>query len=185
MEPETPPTPTFFERFKKSFLSTLSLISANVLAPIGALILVVVTFLLVTMGFKELQIGGALGRLLGRKPAEEGDLDVANSVPSDRIGPNGELIPAGTPDSKGDTQAMIVPIEEPGMFSNPDEISFTPPGEDKPTDIGLPDGVKNKDVEQVIVVQPEVIAVTVKDNSGVPAADVDDLLKKYELCAHS
>ncbi len=144
-----------------------------------------VAFILVTMGFKELQIGGFLGRLLGRKPAEEGPLDVANSVPSDRIGPNGELIPPGTPDSKGDTQAIVVPIEEPGMFSNPDEISFTPPGEDKPMDIGLPDGIKNKDVEQVIVVQPEVIAVTVKDDSGVPATEVDELLKKYELCAPS
>ena len=66
------------------------------------------------------------------------------------------------------------------MFSNPDEVSFITPGDDEPHDIALPDGVKNKDVEQVIVVQPEVIAVTVKDSSEIPAQKVDDLLKKYD-----
>jgi hypothetical protein len=34
-------------------------------------------------------------------------------------------------------------------------------------------------VDKVIIVKPNVYAVTVKDNSGVNAKDVDDLLSKY------
>ena len=157
-----------------------ALVILGLCGPLGALLLVLVAFLLVAMGFKELQIGGLLGKLLGKKdPDSDTTIDVANSVDPDRIGPDGKLIQPGTPDSKGDTQAVVVPIQDPGLFSNPDTIKFTPPGEDKPIEVVLPDGVKNKDVHQVIVVKPNVVVVTVKDNSGIPAAKVDDLLKKF------
>jgi hypothetical protein len=43
----------------------------------------------------------------------------------------------------------------------------------------LPDGVKAKDVDRVIIVKPDVYAVTVKDKSGVSAKEVDDLLAEY------
>lgn len=180
---ETPPT--LWERFKKYVSDAGKLISANVLAPLATFVVVCVAFILVTMGFKEIQIGGLIAKMLGRKTAEDGPTDLANSVPSDRIGPDGKLIPPGTADTKGQTQAVVVPIEEPGLFSNPNEISFVPPGEEDSQEIALPDGVKNKDVDQVVVVQPEIVAVTVKDSSGIQAEEIDDLLKKYEeLCAH-
>jgi hypothetical protein len=155
-------------------------LGAKLLGPLGAILLIVVAVLLVSMGFKELQIGGLLGRLLGKKD-ESGRrvIDVANSVDPDRVGPDGKLIQPGQPDSTGQTQAVVVPIEEPGLFSNPDVIKFTPPGGDKPIEVVLPDGVKNKDVDQVIVVKPDVVMVTVKDTSGIPASKVDDLLKRY------
>lgn len=151
----------------------------NLLAPGVALIIVVVAVVLVAMGAKDLQIGGLLSRLFGKKP-EGKAIDVANSVPPERVDENGRFILPGTPDSKGDTQAVVVPIETSGgLFSNPDTIKFTPPGEDKPREIKLPDGVKADDVDTVVVVQPEKFVVTVKDSSGVTATQIDALLKKY------
>lgn len=171
---------SFRQRTWAAFKNTLSWIGAKLLGPLGAVLLILVAFLLVSMGFKELQIGGLLGRLLGKKdPDAEASIDLANSIDKDRVGPDGKLIEPGTPDSKGQTQAIVVPIEEPGLFSNPDTIKFIPPGEQKPIEVVLPDGVKNKDVDQVLVVKPDVVVVTVKDSSGIPAAKVDDLLKKY------
>jgi len=135
--------------------------------------------LLVALGFKNIQIGGLLGRLFGKKKPEHTAIDVANTVPKDRVDDKGKIIPPGEPDSKGMTQAVVVPIKDPGIFSNPDSVTFTPPGESKPVEVTLPDGVKAKDVEKVIVVQPKKFVVTVKDKSGITGKNVDDLLKKY------
>lgn len=155
-------------------------VAQKLLAPGVALIIVVVAVVLVAMGAKDLQIGGLLARLLGKKAEGDGKIDIANTVDPDRVDKNGKLIPPGTPDSQGSTQAVVVPIENSGgLFSNPDTVKFTPPGEDKPREIKLPDGVTAKDVDKVIVVQPEKFVVTVKDNSKVSGQDIDDLLKKY------
>ena len=143
-----------------------------------ALIIVAVGLLLVALGWKELQIGGILGRLFGKKPAP-GPVAVANTVPPGRVDSKGNLIPVGQPDSTGQTQVPVVPVHEPGFFSDPQTVKFTPPGAEKPVEVRLPDGVKNTDVKQVIVIQPETVVVTVKDNSGVTAEKVDDLLAKY------
>jgi hypothetical protein len=150
----------------------------KLVAPGVALVVILVAVLLVSVGFKELQIGGILGKLFGKKPSDKA-IDTANTIPPHRVDEKGKLIPAGTPDSKGTTQAVVVPIQEPGIFSNPDTVKFTPPGKDEPVEVQLPDGVKNKDVSQVVIVHPDMVVVTVKDNSGIPASHVDDLLKKY------
>jgi hypothetical protein len=152
------------------------------LGPVLVLLVVVVAFLLVTFGFKGLQIGGIIGKLLGKKGGDTPGgrtVEVANSVAKDRVGPDGKLIQPGVPDPQGQTQAVVVPINEPGIFSDPSTVEFTPPGETKPVVVPLPTGVKNSDVSQVVVVSPSVVAVTVKDNSGISAQTVDDLLKKY------
>ena len=154
-------------------------VGRKLLAPGAVLIIVLVAVVLFMMGFKNLQIGGLLGKLLGRKDPSKKAIDVSNTVPKDRVDENGKVIPPGEPDSKGMTQVVVVPIQDPGLFSNPDTVVFTPPGETESVEVQLPDGVKAKDVEQVIVVQPDKYVVTVKDNSGVSAKTVDDLLKKY------
>jgi len=184
------PAPTeksFGERTWEAFKATMGKLwdfirwlSPKTLGVILAVVVVVGAILLISMGFKELQVGGLLGWLLGKKPADGSKtIEIANTVDPKRVDKDGNLIPIGKPDSKGDTQAVVVPIQEPGLFSDPKTVVFTPPGETKPIEVVLPDGVTNKDVDQVIVVTPSVIAVTVKDNSGVPAQKVDDLLKKY------
>jgi hypothetical protein len=153
----------------------------KVLGPIAAVLLVLGGFILLTMGFKELQIGGLLGKLLGRKSEPKKVVDLANTVDEDRVGKDGRVLQPGTPDSKGQTQAIVVPIKEPGLLSDPKTVEFVTPGDTKPTKVSLPDGVTNRDVSSVVVVHPEVVAVTVKDTSKKPVnvKKIDDILKKY------
>ena len=170
----TDPEPTFWQ----AAWTWIKRAGRFLLAPLPALILVALAIVLVSIGFKDLQIGGLLAKLFGKKEGQKA-IDVVNSVPADRVDKNGQIIRPGTPDSKGITQAVVVPIQDPGLFSNPDTVQVIPPGKDAPITIDLPDGVRAKDVDKVIVVQPEVYAVTVKDSSKVPASKVDDLLSKY------
>lgn len=152
----------------------------KIAAPGVALLVIVVAIIFVALGFKEIQIGGILGKLLGRKePEGQRVIDIANTIPKERVDADGNLIPIGQPDSKGDTQVQVVPIDNPGLFSNPDHVTYTPPGAVEPTTVILPDGVLAKDVAQVVVVKPDAVVITVKDNSGVTPSQVDDLLKKY------
>jgi hypothetical protein len=149
-------------------------------APVILIVLVAGAVLLVSLGLKNIQIGGLIGALFGRKGPGDTAIDVANSVPKNRVDADGKLIPIGQSDAQGMTQAAVMPIANPGLFSNPDTVTFTPPGTDaKPIEVKLPVGVRAKDVEHVIVVQPGKFAVTVKDSSGITAKNVDDLLKKY------
>jgi hypothetical protein len=148
------------------------------LAPLPALLLVGLALLAVICGFKNVQIGGLLGKLFG-KPEGKKAVDVANSIPPDRIGKDGQVLQPGKPDSQGITQAVVVPVETGGLFSDPTVVKVTPPGETKAITIHLPDGVKDKDVHQVVMLTPEIVAVTVKDTSKVSAKKVDDLLSKY------
>jgi len=148
------------------------------LAPLPALILVVVAFVLIVLGVKNLQLGGLLGKLLGKdKPKGQKAIDKANSIPEDRVDEDGNVIPIGKPDSKGIKQAKVVEIERPGVFDRDDQVKIL--DGDKPVVVDLPDGVKAKDVDKVVIVSPKVYAVTVKDSSKVTGTDVDDLLAKY------
>jgi hypothetical protein len=149
------------------------------LAPLPALLVVVGAIILAVVFGKKVQIGGVLGKLFGHEGESTKAVDVANTVPDHRVDKDGKIIPIGTPDDKGLTQAVVVPIESPGIFSNPDTVVINHPDEKKPVVIALPEGVKSKDVDKVIVVKPEVYAVTVKESSPVAKTDVDDLLKKY------
>lgn len=153
----------------------------NLLGPVAALVVVSVAIILVAMGYKELQIGGLLGRLLGRKDEPDHKaVDVANSVTPERVDNQGQLIPVGKPDDKGFTQVHVVPIEEPGLFSDPSVVTVLPPGKTAPITVQLPTGVTATQVDQVVVVKPDTYVVTVKDNSGIDAKTVDDLLSKYD-----
>lgn len=148
-------------------------------APVVLLLLVAGAVLLASAGIKNVQIGGLIGALFGKKGPAHKALGAANSIPEGRVGKDGKLIPIGKADQKGMTQAAVVAIESPGLFSNPDTVVFTPPGADKPVEVKLPDGVRANDVEHVVVVQPSKFVVTVKDSSGVTKKSVDDLLRKY------
>lgn len=165
--------------FWQAVLKTLKWMAVKLLAPGVAVLIVIGAILLIAIGIKELQIGGLLAWLFGKKDPEKKAIDTANSIPKDRVDKDGNLIPLGKPDSKGDTQVQVVPIDQPGLFSNPDTVTFTPPGETKPVEVKLPDGVHSRDVEQVIVVQPDHFAVTVKDTTGLSTQRIDDLLGKY------
>ena len=152
-----------------------------VAAPLPAILLVAGAILLIVLGVRNIQIGGLLNKLLGREKKGVSVVDVANSVPEDRVDEEGKIIPPGTPDSHGVTQAVVVPIKPPGLFDDPTKVEIVPPGEDKtPVVVDLPDGVKSSDVDKIVIVKPDVYAVTVKDNSGVSSTTVDDLLARYQ-----
>lgn len=179
-QPSTPPSPPKNpDPPDPSLLAKLwAFVRKYLIAPIPVLLLVIGAALLIAMGVKNVQIGGLIGKLLGKKVTEKA-IDVANSIPPGRVLEDGSLIPIGEPDSKGITQAKVVAIEKPGIFSDPKTIKVTPPGATKPIEVVVPDGVKAKDVEQVVVVNHKVTHVTVKNDSAVKAKDVDDLLAKY------
>ena len=149
------------------------------IAPIGVILIVLVGGFLVAAGLKNVQVGGLIATLLGKKKTGSKAVAVANSVPKDRVDANGKLIPVGTADSKGITQAAVVEIDRPSWLGDPKTVQFTPPGEQKPVTVDLPDGVHATDVEHVVVVKPGEFVVTVKDSSGISATKVDSLLSKY------
>lgn len=154
-----------------------------ILAPIPILVIAVVALALIFLGAKNIQIGGIIGKILGRKgEAEDGKkaIEIANTVPKNRVDPQGHIIPIGQPDSQGITQAKVVPIKEPGLFDDPKKVTIKDPEDGKEVKVVLPDGVRAKDVDQVVIVKPNVTAVSVKTKSKVVAPDVDDLLNKYK-----
>jgi len=171
--------PSFWSTVKAKLKPVGMWFTHKLIGPIVALVLVAVAVMLAAMGWQELQIGGLLAKLFGKKKPEQKAIAIANSVPPDRVDPEGRIIPPGVPDSQGNVQAVVVPIKEPNLLSNPKTVKFTPPGEKKPVEIQLPDGVRARDIDKVIVVKPETVAVTVKDNSGITAHRIDDLLSKY------
>ena len=149
-------------------------------ASLPAIILILVVVALALIGIK-ISIGGILAKLFGKvgdDPSKK-TIEIANSIPKGRVDKNGKVIPQGVPDSTGQTQATVVPIEKPGIFDDPGKIKVTPPGETKPIEVTLPDGVTPADVDKVIIVKPNVVVVSVKDSSGVKGEDVDALLRKY------
>ena len=170
---------TFWQSVWVNLKRILGWLGAKLLAPGVALLIVIGAVVLVALGFKELQIGGLLGKLFGKTSPGQRAIDIANSIPKDRVDANGNLIPIGQADSKGDTQVQVVPIKEPGLFSDPGTIEFIPPGKKDPTEIRLPDGVKARDVDSVVIVKPNVNVVTVKDGTGLTVSRIDDLLSKY------
>lgn len=150
-----------------------------VLAPLPILLLLVGAIILIALGAKNVQIGGLIGKLLGRKEGGKTAIDVANSIPEDRVDKNGHLIPIGVVDDKGITQARVVPIKTPGIFDDPKKVKVTDPDSGEDIEVDLPTGVEAKDVDRIVIVTPEVTAVTVKSDSKVKAKDVDGLLDKY------
>jgi hypothetical protein len=157
------------------------LVRKYVLAPIPVILLVVVACILVACGVEHVQIGGLIGKLLGKKPGpEQKTIHIANSVPAERVREDGTLIAIGEPDSKGLTQAQVVAIEKPGLFGDPKTVKIVVPGTNEPVVVQIPDGVKAKDIEHVVIIKPTILAVTVKSSSAIKAQDVDDLLAKYK-----
>src|SRR5690606_26093127 len=84
-QPSTPPTPPPEEPETPSALAKVwAFIRKYLIAPLPVLVLVVGAALLIAMGVKNVQIGGLLGKLLGKKVSEKA-IDVANSIPPGRV----------------------------------------------------------------------------------------------------
>ena len=120
----------------------------------------------------DVQIGGLLDKLFGRKP----NLDVRVIPPPGRTDASGGPIQPGKPDDIGYVQAPVsTEIVKPGIFSNPDTIVVKHPDKGDVV-LPLPTGVKNKDVSEVIEVSPGVFQIKNNDNSSVDTAKLKDIL---------
>lgn len=160
----------------KKVLSFLKSIGKPVLWVLVALLFVV----LAIVGIRSLKLDKAFFSIFPDRKEGVKAIGVANSVPKGRVDAQGRVIPVGSPDEKGMTQAVVVPVEAPGIFGDQTKVRVTPPGASEPVDVQLPTGVEAKNVETVIIIEPKVIAVTVKDGSGVSRESVDSLLKRYK-----
>jgi len=118
------------------------------LLPLLAVLVAVAVIVLVSFGLKGAWAKDLLGKLLDGPSKPDPDRKVE----------------PGTPDTKGDTEAVVVPIEvDDGSIVLPDGQPVV-----------LPDGVTPEEVVEVVVVQPQVPEVTVRDTSD--NKDIKDIL---------
>jgi hypothetical protein len=171
-------------QFWLGFRATLSrcwkAVARWVLGPGAAILVIIGGLLLLVFVGKLIPLGQVFDWITGRdkKPGDQRAVDVVNHPPEDRT-KDGKPIEPGTPDSKGQTQAVVVPIETPGLFDRQDQVRYTPTGTDKPVVVDLPTGVQASEVKAVVVMTPRIVAVTVASTSKATPLQVEDLLKKY------
>ena len=137
----------------------------------AAITIILVVGAIFLKGFgSNLQIGGLLGKLWGKKQP-----DVRNIPPEDRVDKDGKPIPVGESDEKGFVQAPATKtIKKPGLFSDPKAVVIIEP-DGKEKKIPLPTGVKNKDVKEVVEIKPNIYEVKNNDN-GVDTTSLLELL---------
>jgi hypothetical protein len=143
------------------------------LAVAAAVFLAVGAVVMALAGYDDVQIGGLLEKLFGKKKTNP---DIRVVPPPERVDSDGNSIPLGESDEKGYVQAPInTKIVPPGVFSNPDTIVVVHPNKGEVT-IPLPVGVKNKDVSEVVEIQPNVYEIRNNDR-GVNTSELEEFLK--------
>ncbi len=140
------------------------------LAAAAAMFIIVGAVIMALLGH-DVQIGGLLDKLFNRKKSYDGRV----VPPPGRVDASGDPIMPDQSDDKGYVQPVATKIKEPGIFSNPDVITVVHPDNGEVA-LPLPAGVKNKDVAEVIEVQPGVYQIKNND-SGVGTGELKDLLK--------
>jgi len=166
--------PSFWDKIKRVALVVYGWTLKYPIAIIGTVLLMVMAVLAMTMG-KNIQIGGLLESLWGKKEPKNNRL----VVPDERTDDEGEPIKPGESDDEGYVQVPAkITIKEPGIFSDPDKIEIIDEMGNG-SKIPLPKGVKNSDVEEVVVVKPNVYEVKNKDG-GVNVVDLDNLINDLE-----
>jgi len=114
------------------------------------------------------QFGGILDKIWGKN--RNVDNDVRFTPPKKRVDDKGNPIPVEKPDEDGWVQEQELKIVDPGIFSDPDIITVIHPVKGE-IDVKLPKGVKNKDVEKVVIVAPNVLEIKnndkITDNSNI------------------
>jgi hypothetical protein len=138
-------------------------VAATVVLAVGAVVM--------AMAGRDVQIGGLLEKMFGKKKT---NTDIKVLPPIERVDTGGNQIFPGESDDKGYVHSPVsTKIVEPGVFSNPDEIVVVHPEKGEVT-IPLPAGVKNKDVAEVIEVEPDVYQIKNND-SGVNISELREI----------
>jgi hypothetical protein len=139
---------------------------------LAATVVLVIAAIFMLVSGKTFQIGGILESLWGKKKE-----NVRGVPPEERKKDDGTPILPGESDKQGFVQAPVTTkIADPGIFSNPSTVTVVHPDKGKIV-IDLPTGVKNKDVQEVVEVKPNIYEVRNKD-TGVKPADLNNLIGK-------
>lgn len=157
---ETKPT---FKVWFKSFLYRIGNFFIRYPLATAATVLLVLGGVFLACFGSKVQIGGILGSLWGKvHPSKFPDAPIVTPPPN-RVDDSGKVIEPGQSDDAGYAQAPVVlPIKEPGLFSDPTVISVTRP-DGTIAVIPLPSGVKNTDVQELIQVGPNTYQIKNKD----------------------
>lgn len=154
-----------FKRIYELMVKYPLAVAAAVLLAVGAIVM--------ALAGHDVQIGGLLEKLFGKKKTNP---NIRVLPPPNRVDSSGDPILPGESDDKGYVQAPVsTKIVEPGVFSNSDEIVVIHPEKGEVV-IPLPIGVKNKDVAEVVEVEPNVYQIKNNDN-GVDTSELRDILK--------
>jgi hypothetical protein len=123
-------------------------------ALLGAVGVLVVASVLMATGRKDtFDVGGVIGKMFGKKPKQD-RIVVANTTPKKRD------TPLGVPDDKGIVQRQVEVLE---TSKNPfrDRSKIHVKTSEGTIPLQLPDGVKDKDVDQVISINSGAFKVEV------------------------
>lgn len=161
---------SLFSRFKSVVNRVFEFFLKYPLAVVITLFVVVGGAILTVFGSK-IQIGGLLGKLWGHDPETDGDI-----LNKPRLDENGKPIPLGEPDKDGFIQPVVLEIKDPGLLSNPNKIVVVD-SDGKELTLQLPDGVKNKDVKEVVSIDSNVYQISNND-SGVDAGKLLNEISK-------
>jgi len=171
--------PSLWERIKSGAMVAWNWTLRYPLALVIATLVIVVAVVLLLLGFGDaFNVGGILGWLFGHDEADKDpELEVkVNKIPPKRKDTQGELIEVGEPDEHGFTQREITVVDRkknPFRDRNVLEVS-TVEGETKK--LRLPTGVKDTDVERVILTQPGKVEIHVIEAPKEVSQDLIDKL---------
>lgn len=160
---------SFLWNYIRAFFTALGrwLVRYPLAAALTVLLVVGAVFLLAAG--KNIQIGGIIGKLFGKK----GKKNLRGVPPKGRVDEDGKPIQPGESDERGFVQAEpIRGVKKPGLFDDPNTVIVVHP-EKGAVKIDLPKGVKNKDVKEVVEIEPDVYEVRNNDSG----ADTGSLLK--------
>ncbi len=136
-------------------------------------VILLVVAIPVFLAGKNLQLGGLLGRLWGTRK-----VDARGTVAPDRKKNDGTSIQPGESDENGYVQVpSVTEIEDPGLFSDPSTVTVVH-SDGKKVVVELPEGVKNSDVKEVVVLKPDVKETGNNDKSAIDVGELYELLMK-------
>ena len=139
------------------------------LAAVASIFVIIGGILLVFMG-KDIQIGGVLGKFFGSNKTK----NERGVIPIERVDKNGQPLQPGKSDNLGYVQAPVYNnIKKPGFFDNPHTVTIIHPNKRKVI-INLPEGVKNKDVKEVVEIKPHIYEIKNNDKN---TSNVNEILK--------
>lgn len=176
---QAPPEKTLWERIKGWALTAWNWTLRYPLALVIGFLVVALAVVLMVFGVGDaFNVGGVLGWLFGKDEADDNeDLKVkVNKRPKKRVDEEGEEIPIGKPDEHGWTQQEVQIVDRSKkLFRDRNVLEVkTPEGETKK--IRLPKGVKDHEVDTVIMTDQQEMEVILKEAPDKAPQDLIDAL---------